>query len=200
MARQARTTESLKRRISRSLFELMQNEPYQDISVSEICDHADVGRATYYRHFSSKRDVILYELHEIFEERPDNLPHSRPENHERELPTEELRIIFTAFLTILEKHKETLRILYQQQLDYLLFKAVYRESVKDPTLSPALDSQLSKAIHAASAFAIIDQWILNDFHVSPSELADLLLTLFSSTHGKVNDFHAQHTQGEDQEK
>lgn len=47
MARQARTTENLKDRMADALLELLAEKPYSEISVSEITDRADVGRATY---------------------------------------------------------------------------------------------------------------------------------------------------------
>ena len=75
MARQARTTENLKERIADALLELCSEKPFPDISISEITDRADVGRATYYRHFSSKEDVIVFKFKTIFESLPVPDPH-----------------------------------------------------------------------------------------------------------------------------
>lgn len=44
-------------------FEELSNEkPYQEISISELCDRSTVRRATFYRHFEDKQDFFRYYL------------------------------------------------------------------------------------------------------------------------------------------
>lgn len=43
--------------ITESLLELLKDKPLNDISISELCSHAQVGRATFYRNFEVKEDV-----------------------------------------------------------------------------------------------------------------------------------------------
>lgn len=42
--------------------ELSKEKPYQEISVSEICERSTVRRATFYRHFEDKQDFFRYYL------------------------------------------------------------------------------------------------------------------------------------------
>lgn len=56
--RKARTLKYL----SQSLIELMGEKPLAQITVSEICDNAMVRRATFYRHFKSKDELLSYVL------------------------------------------------------------------------------------------------------------------------------------------
>ena len=44
--------------ITEALFALMDKMPYDEISVSDIAKKAGVGRATFYRHYKTKEDVI----------------------------------------------------------------------------------------------------------------------------------------------
>lgn len=48
--------------ISDALLRLMKRTPYQEITVTEICREADVGRKTVYRNFEGKEDVIDFQL------------------------------------------------------------------------------------------------------------------------------------------
>lgn len=48
-----------KRRIIRALLRLMNEKNFSDITVSDIVARAGVARASYYRNFSSKEDVIV---------------------------------------------------------------------------------------------------------------------------------------------
>lgn len=42
--------------------ELSREKPYQEISISELCDLSTVRRATFYRHFEDKQDFFRYYL------------------------------------------------------------------------------------------------------------------------------------------
>ena len=46
--------------IVQALFKLMSEYRYDKISVTDIARKAGVGRATFYRYFKSKEDVILF--------------------------------------------------------------------------------------------------------------------------------------------
>ena len=48
--------------ITDSLLDLMKQKHINDISIGELCDKAGVGRASFYRNFESKEDVIAREL------------------------------------------------------------------------------------------------------------------------------------------
>ena len=48
--------------IADALFSLMRRKPFQQISVTEICTEAGIGRKTFYRHFEMREDVIEFQL------------------------------------------------------------------------------------------------------------------------------------------
>ena len=49
-----------KRLLKGALLELIQLRSYESITVDQIADRADVGRSTFYSHFTSKDDLLLY--------------------------------------------------------------------------------------------------------------------------------------------
>lgn len=61
--RAARTRRLLKQ----SLMELMHSMRYEDITVQHIIDRADVGRSTFYAHFTDKDDLVKQMLEEMLE-------------------------------------------------------------------------------------------------------------------------------------
>lgn len=260
--RKARTTENLKDRLWHALFELMKEKSYSSISISEITEHADVGRATYYRHFTSKDDLIIFAFRRIFTP-PVICPEDRA--HFNELPREKAREVAREFTTkyfrTLAEYQEELTLIYEQELDYLLFASLYRTATEDDTFAhasglhntdgehvgegepvaggepvgekepgpdgghvgeeeagaggePVGDERPSagrsrlgnerpnpsgqhmaghhkrsratlpymRAIHAASTFAIIDQWIISHFRNSPEEMANILTEIIFPLH------------------
>ena len=48
--------------IADALFSLMKRKPFQQITVTEICEEANLGRKTFYRNFDLREDVIDFWL------------------------------------------------------------------------------------------------------------------------------------------
>ena len=48
--------------IADALFSLMKRKPFQQITVTEICEEAAIGRKTFYRNFDLREDVIDFQL------------------------------------------------------------------------------------------------------------------------------------------
>ena len=62
------TTEMLNKQMGDALIELLKEKPISKISIEELTKKADVGRATFFRHFDSKEDLLSYRLVEIYKE------------------------------------------------------------------------------------------------------------------------------------
>lgn len=48
------------KQLSSSLLQLLTSKSFDDLSVSEICDHAKVHRATFYKHFNDKYEFLNF--------------------------------------------------------------------------------------------------------------------------------------------
>lgn len=57
-----KTALASQRQIAEALLQLLDGQPYGDISVSAICKQADVSRQTFYSLFQSKENVITFAL------------------------------------------------------------------------------------------------------------------------------------------
>ena len=67
MAKQCTTEKSLERqnRIGKALEEMMMEQDYEDIFVSDLCTRAGISRRSFYRYFSGKDDVLRSLLEDI---------------------------------------------------------------------------------------------------------------------------------------
>ncbi len=54
--------------ICQGLEGLIRTQNYEDISITKIIKASGVGRATFYRLFDDKSDVVLYQMEEVFTE------------------------------------------------------------------------------------------------------------------------------------
>ena len=87
--------------IADALFSLMKRKPFQQITVTEICVEAAVGRKTFYRNFELREDVIDFWLDLRCEECRELLLH---------VPLEEQLHDYCIFL---KKHMDVLISLYR---------------------------------------------------------------------------------------
>ena len=57
-----KTALTSQRQIAEAMMRLIQDKPYAQISVSELCKEAGISRQTFYSLFDSKENVVIYEL------------------------------------------------------------------------------------------------------------------------------------------
>ena len=55
----------VRQQITRTLIQLLEEKDISDISIKELCDTAMIGRASFYRNYSSKDNVIATYVHEL---------------------------------------------------------------------------------------------------------------------------------------
>ena len=54
--------------ITGALLKLLREKPIEAISVSELCELAGIGRASFYRNYDSKEDILRAYIHALFRE------------------------------------------------------------------------------------------------------------------------------------
>ena len=52
-------SEEIASKITNALLDLMKEQPYESITITDIVSKAGLSRVTYYRHFSSKEDILI---------------------------------------------------------------------------------------------------------------------------------------------
>lgn len=62
-----RRTEKTRQAIYNALSDLMQEKKYNNITIQEIIDRANVGRSTFYSHFDTKDELLISNIENIFE-------------------------------------------------------------------------------------------------------------------------------------
>lgn len=54
--------------LMRALHELLTEKSFDEISVTELCERAETRRATFYKHFGDKSELLVYMIRELQEE------------------------------------------------------------------------------------------------------------------------------------
>ena len=178
-----RRTRKTREAIFKAFGELLSKKSFEQITVSEIIDAADIGRATFYAHFETK-DFLLKELcHELFCHIFDSVSEEK-NGHRHIFEFEEPSPVFLHLFRHLQKNdnnilrllscenndlflryfKENLLILVENQIS--LFDTKKRESLPESFL----------VNHIASTFVeTVRWWISNGKKESPEQITEYFL-------------------------
>jgi len=159
--------------IVQALFKLMSAYEYEKISVTDIAEKAGVGRATFYRYFKRKEDVIVYYFDHykkefIFGQR--FYPRCK----------EDYVQVVTNVLTLFRQNKEPIRLLRRARLEYIYldylnknFKRKFEEDNQDTSLYQSY-------LYAGMLFNVSMAWLDNDCREEIQGLAKMIVNAIYS--------------------
>lgn len=149
--------------IADALFSLMKRKPFRQITVTEICEEAAIGRKTFYRNFELREDVIDFQLDLMRDEYQAEL---------EELPIEQR--LFHHF-SYIQKNADYFISLYQSGLDQLAhekFAIILPEAM--PTWSDdEVEQEYRSAYITAGIEAIQRVWISRGCKESIDEVVEI---------------------------
>ncbi len=150
------------RHITDALLKLLQQKPINDISISELCDCAQVGRASFYRNFESREDILKEYINQMFQ--------SWIEDHERRGEKSLNELIYSIFAHF-EKHSDFYRLLQKRKLVYLLKDIIM--DICGPRPEHSNTEAYAKAFVAYTLYGWIEVWFQRGMQESPEEMANL---------------------------
>lgn len=154
--------------VVQALFKLMGEYRYDKISVTDITAKAGVGRATFYRYFKSKEDVILF----YFE-------HNRKQFvlGQRYLPRckEDYVVVVQGVLEMFKDNKEQIKLLRKARLEYIYLDYLNKNfNVTFENEHPGT-SKYAPYLYSGMLFNVSMAWLDNDCSQSINELADIIV-------------------------
>ena len=154
----------VKESIVQSLFMLMRQKPFSDITVTDIITKAGVARASYYRNFESKEGIIRDYLYEIIL----NFKKTIPCNQSGKMTYDNLLRLFT----YIAEYSEILRALFNSGLSGLFpdLLNLYFQDTQEEILSGKFNIWALYAYSGALS-NIISKWIEGNMEQSPEEIA-----------------------------
>lgn len=150
--------------IADALFSLMKRKPFQQITVTEICEEAAIGRKTFYRNFELREDVIDFWLDlRCAEYEKDLLP----------VPLEEKLYYHCAFL---KKYNDDLITLYQNGLHPMVenkFSIFLPDTMPIWSEDPVEQEYRSQYI-VAGIEPIVRVWVIRGFQETVEEIVEII--------------------------
>ncbi len=148
--------------ITNALLSLMEEEDYDSITVTDIVKRAGTSRVTYYRHFTSKEDVILH----FFEMTKARFVDQITING-NEIPSDNSLAIMALFLYFKANIKAN-KCLRKAGLDGELLKFLSNEFLEN--LPVKLDKYVAYFV-AGALYNVLINWLDNDCQDSIEEIS-----------------------------
>lgn len=168
-----------KRLLKESLLRLMEKKNIRNITVSELCEEAQINRSTFYNHYGCPADVLkemeigmVRDLDEI----------SRRSCSGTEWPMNK-RV--EALCTYLQENRRMAKLLFRDsgidsEFAMMLFRAQHVQSAYEEILARAGGEDSKRLIVtflSTGAYQMIRLWLLEDIPMTPKEIGDLVILL-----------------------
>lgn len=149
----------VKKQITKALIKLMQTNSFEEIKITDIVKEAMVGRASFYRNFTNKEDVLKQYLIQLIQEWGSEFEQSKDPN------------LVESLFSHYKKYSEFYNLLYYSNLFHLVLDNI--KSVCGP--KPEQDSlqAYTSAWFAYGLFGWINEWVARGMNESPTEMSQL---------------------------
>lgn len=149
--------------LTSSMLELLKEKPLNEISISELCGMAGVGRTSFYRNYEEKEDIIKAYVEHLFQDWVDRWKETP------DLPVKEtVRIVFSHF----EANREFYTLLNERGLVYLLKDIILDLCGFNP--EQEMPAAYSSAYVAFFLYGWIDVWFRRGMKDTTEELITYL--------------------------
>ncbi len=158
-----------KRALAAALVELTTERPYESITVREIADRADVGYATFFRHYGGKDDLML----QIFHDMTNDLEATAGEHGDNFFKNEGLLIF---------RHVQDNEALYRSILDSPVFArrlrllftahiARHMQQHMDAIPNPVIELEVAANHVATSLIGLVEWWLEKEMSLPIEQMA-----------------------------
>lgn len=184
MKEDSRRVKMTKALLHKGLIEALRDKPLDKITVTEICDFADVNRSTYYTYFSDPFDQIIQYEKSIGEYIRDQLEEALKDDMSKQ---EKCFTLFSTALTELGKIKDDFKVLVSGKIDLSILKDILNDFWEPVFFSKEgafedlnITDRYRFFYSASGCFMMISNWFTEDSvnQISAEELANML-TKFS---------------------
>ncbi len=157
-------TDFLKECIADALIRLLKNKSIEEISIDEITATANVGRATYFRNFTSKTEVLTFKLVCLWK----RFAEENDLKETRQFALENSEAFFTYNYGI----RDLLNLLYAKGLQDALYDSFCRIMIDESGRYGC--GQYKERFYAHGLFGVLDEWIKRGYKETPSEMTEIV--------------------------
>ena len=177
--RMDRRVQRTRKLLREALMALILEEGYDAISIQDITDQANLGRATFYLHFKDKDELLLDVMDQFMEDFLDQVP----QFSQAQWRLEDTKAI-TKLFDFAADHYDLYRILIigsggitaSRQLHHTIaenIKSCIQKEMDERDAQPVISTDFIANHFAGSLLATIYWWLDSDLQFTPEEMAEM---------------------------
>jgi len=166
-----------------SLIELMMEKPFSKITVTELCEKADINRTTFYSHYKDQYDLLLR-----IEEEPFAYFETMLKKYDDKRSKREVMQMVEELVSFIADNSNSIQVLLGENGDIHFQKKLFNHFISMKQVmkyfsdeSDESDDQAMKEYSfvfvASGTLGLFQHWLKNDMDVSPSQIVKILVEL-----------------------
>ena len=166
-----------------ALYKLLENNEYDKIKITDIITKAGISRATFYRNFSTKDDIIKLKVKMFFE-----FFYVDIVNRYKQLDHEDEIFLIQNFFNTVDEEEKLIETVIKTNLEYLMVQGILdiinmqRDKFYKIVKPNDKSEKYIMEIVASSAWTLLSRWIKTGKEETASELVDIYLITFKSVY------------------
>ena len=177
MSKASMDNQRVKKHITEGLFSLLRKKSFSEITVTDIVKEANVARASYYRNFQNKEEIIEAAMDSLRDELMADISY---DDDEHIFDQENARAGFDKALTCCLVKKSDLLALYHNGFGSLIQKTFNRYIMEFAGNMPANSAARYKLYFISGAVTnVLIEWLNEGAKEPPREIAALCVSYFT---------------------
>jgi len=164
--------DSVKEAIAFAFVELLDDKTFTQITIKEIVKKAGVCRASFYRNFNSKEEVLMYYISMIFDQSQLNYNPYEPTIVRNEV---------VQIYKLVKQHKKLFISLLKNNLTHLLYTQSNINTYKNIDAYDLYVNAYQSVFFSSANAGVIIQWVKRNFKETEEELGDIFVELMNRT-------------------
>jgi len=164
-----------------ALSKLLEHKNYYEINITEIIEKAGISRATFYRNFKSKDDIVLLKVHMFFQDFHQDLL-----DFYRKVGTVDEQYLIQTFFKRIDEQEKVIDTVIQTNLEYTMVDGIleiikyHKERFYELVKTNKRTEDYTMDIVASSTWTLLSRWHKSGKEETPQQLALIYLSAFKS--------------------
>lgn len=160
--------------LKNALLDLLREKDIAQVSVTEICQRAQINRTTFYKHYGSQYELLDDAMNDFFDELEEYLKGNEAAGE----------VVLTNALELLSSQRDRVRILmtalpddvFRKRLFAQKFVATFRDDVLTGDLLEPTAHYVG-VFFGQGVYAIVHEWIMTENPETPEQIARIIFSL-----------------------
>lgn len=176
-----------KRLIQQSYLQILENKPFEAITIGDITKKAQINRGTFYLHYKDKYDLQEHMEKELFESLGNHIDELQSRYTSTLTFEKEQEKLASSLFSFIENNSKILKIFLSAHGSagfHMRFRKAFSEKVRsnlerNEHFNETLKVPIDYFLHfITSAFlGLIEQWIQNNLDKTPSEMTSIYIDI-----------------------